>query len=116
MSLYDEIEDDAGATAYAEPAAGRRAFWGTPRAPMSVALSDDDGQTWPMKLDLETGDGYCMTNNSAAQRNRELSYPSIVQTANGVLHVAYTHHRQRIRHLALSPDWLNQHLNRPAAA
>jgi predicted neuraminidase len=39
-----------------------------------------------------------------------------VQTADGMLHVAYTHHRQRIRHLALSPEWLNQHLLRSAAS
>jgi predicted neuraminidase len=83
---------------------------------MTLALSADDGLTWPLRVDLEVGDGYCMTNNSAEQRNRELSYPSLVQTADGMLHVAYTHHRQRIRHLALSPEWLNQHLLRSAAS
>ncbi len=75
---------------------------------MTLALSDDDGLTWPHQLALETGDGYCMTNNSAEQRNRELSYPSLVQTPDGVLHVAYTHHRQRIRHLAITDDWLSR--------
>lgn len=103
VSLYDEIEGEDDSASYAEvPAGTRTAFWGTPRAPMTLALSDDDGLTWPHKLALETGDGYCMTNNSAEQRNRELSYPSIVQTADGALHVAYTHHRQRIRHLVVS--------------
>jgi len=112
VSLYDEIDGEdegAAATAYAEaPAGGRTAFWGTPRAPMSIALSDDDGLSWPHLRNLETGDGYCMTNNSAEQRNRELSYPSIVQTADGLLHVAYTHHRQRIRHLVVGEDWILQ--------
>jgi predicted neuraminidase len=122
VSLYDEIEgesEDGHDAAYAAaPAGGRSAFWGTPRAPMTLALSDDDGLTWPLRVDLETGDGYCMTNNSAEQRNRELSYPSLVQSADGTLHVAYTHHRQRIRHLALSPEWLTLNLRaqRPAAA
>lgn len=119
VSLYDEIEGEGeGAdAAYAAPPVGARtAFWGTPRAPMTLALSADDGLTWPLRVDLEVGDGYCMTNNSAEQRNRELSYPSLVQTADGMLHVAYTHHRQRIRHLALSPEWLNQHLLRSAAS
>ena len=108
LSLYDEIEDEPGSSAaYAAPPAGARtAFWGTPRAPMTLALSDDDGLSWPQRRDLETGDGYCMSNNSAQQRNRELSYPSIVQTPDGNLHVAYTHHRQRIRHLVVTPDWL----------
>lgn len=108
-SLYDEIEGEAGDGAYATAASGARsAFWGTPRAPMTLALSDDDGLSWPHRRDLETGDGYCMTNNSAEQRNRELSYPSIVQTADGALHVAYTHHRQRIRHLVVNEDWILQ--------
>lgn len=103
VSLYDEIEgEDDAAPSYAAPITGAlTAFWGTPRAPMTLALSEDDGLTWPHRLNLEVGDGYCMTNNSAEQRNRELSYPSIAQTADGALHVAYTHHRQRIRHLML---------------
>ena len=86
--------------------AARTAFWGTPRAPMTVALSDDDGLTWPHRRDIETGDGYCMTNNSADRRNRELSYPSIVQTADETLHAAYTHHRQRIRHVSFTEAWV----------
>jgi predicted neuraminidase len=111
LSLYDEI-DDGGDAAYASttaPVAGARsAFWGTPRAPMTIALSEDDGLTWPLRRDIETGDGYCMSNNSAEQRNRELSYPTVKQTADGCVHVAYTHHRQRIRHVALAEDWIRQ--------
>ena len=103
-SLYDEI--DADAPYDAPPAGGRSAFWGAPRAPMTIALSDDEGLTWPAQRDIETGDGYCMTNNSADRRNRELSYPSIVQAADGTVHVAYTHHRQRIRHVELTEDWI----------
>ena len=112
VSLYDEIEsDDAAAKplpeASAANATGRRlAFWGTPRAPMALMLSDDDGRSWPMRRDLECGDGYCMSNNSAEQRNRELSYPSIHQTADGRLHVAYTHHRQHIRHVRCDEAWV----------
>ena len=110
VSLYDEIEDDAGSTAAYAPSSpkGRTAFWGTPRAPMTIALSDDDGLTWPTKRDIETGDGYAMTNNSAEQRNRELSYPSVAQTSDKTIHVAYTHHRQCIRHVALTEDWIRQ--------
>ena len=73
---------------------------------MALMLSDDDGRTWPMRRDLETGDGYCMTNNSAEQRNRELSYPSVLQTPDGRLHVAYTHHRQHIRHVQCDEAWV----------
>jgi predicted neuraminidase len=106
VCLYDEIEDDDDAEYAPAPPSGRTAFWGTPRAPMTIALSDDDGLTWPIKRDIETGDGYCMTNNSADRRNRELSYPSVTQTADGTVHVAYTHFRQRIRHVPLSQAWI----------
>lgn len=118
LSLYDEIEDEGAETAgYAElPAGTRTAFWGTPRAPMALALSNDDGLTWPICLNLETGDGYCMTNNSVEQRNRELSYPTLTQTPDGVLHVAYTHHRQRIRHLAVTDSWIAAHASAVDAA
>jgi predicted neuraminidase len=117
VSLYDEIEDEAGSAAHAPPPASghtapgpgpRQAFWGTPRAPMTIALSDDDGLTWPAQRDLETGDGYAMTNNSADKRNRELSYPTVTQTADGTIHVAYTHHRQCIRHVETTEDWIRQ--------
>lgn len=106
-SLYDEIEDEAPAPATAAPAApqGRTAFWGTPRAPMTIAISTDNGRTWRAR-DIEQGDGYCMTNNSRDRSNRELSYPSVKQTADGYLHVAYTHFRQAIKYVRLREEWI----------
>ncbi len=102
LSLYDEIEDEDGpATASTAPVRDRTAFWGTPRAPLSLVLSTDGGRSWGPRIDLATGDGYCMTNNSADRLNRELSYPSVHQTPDGRLHVAFTHHRRAIRHIVL---------------
>ncbi len=111
-SLYDEIEDDEAAVpptaaASAAPATptqsspGREAFWGTPRAPVTLALSDDDGESWRIVRDLETGDGYCLTNNSEQRLNRELSYPSVIQTSDGALQVAFTYHRRAIKHVVV---------------
>jgi predicted neuraminidase len=110
-SLYDELEEEAapastGAKAGQPPV--RRAFWGAPRAPMTVALSEDDGVTWPWQRNLETGDGWCMSNDSARGLNREYSYPSIRQAADGTLHFAYTVFRQHIRHACVSPEWITQ--------
>ncbi|ACL63114.1 sialidase family protein [Methylobacterium nodulans] len=108
-SLYDEIEDEAGESAAPLPAApGKRtAFWGTPRAPLTLAISEDGGRTWPHRRDVETGDGYCMTNNSRDRTNRELSYPSVAQTPDGALHVAFTYHRQAIKYVRLSEGWVS---------
>jgi predicted neuraminidase len=102
-SLYDEIEDDEPAAPVATPVTkpARTAFWGAPRAPMTLLVSQDGGRTWPNRMDVETGDGYCMTNNSADRRNRELSYPSIHQTPDGKLHIAFTHHRRAIKHVVM---------------
>jgi predicted neuraminidase len=101
LSLYDEIDDGEPEVAATSPPPARSAFWGAPRAPLSVVFSADGGRSWLGRIDVATGDGYCMTNNSADRRNRELSYPSIHQTPDGRLHVAFTHHRRAIRHVVL---------------
>lgn len=116
-SLYDEIDDDGLAESQevlAEPAApeagtpdeGPKAFWGTPRAPLTVAISEDNGHSWPIRRDLEVGDGYCLSNNSRDGLNREFSYPSIHQTEDGQLQLAYTYFRQAIKYVRVSPDWV----------
>ena len=50
-----------------------------------------------------------MSNDSEQGRNREYSYPSLRQDADGTLHLAYTVFRQHIRHVRLQPDWATQH-------
>lgn len=114
VSLYDEIDDDGLAATPASPAgeepapAGpdeRTAFWGAPRAPMTLALSGDGGRTWPVRRDLEVGDGYCLTNNSRDGLNREFSYPSLQETADGDLHIVFTYHRRVIKYVRVRPEW-----------
>ncbi len=63
------------------------------RTPLAVALSEDNGATWPQRRLLETGPG-------------EFSYPAIVQTADGLLHLTYTRRRRGIQHVVLAPDWI----------
>jgi len=113
-SLYDEIEDDdADETLFSkiiEPVqkelGERTAFWGTPRAPLTVAISEDEGITWPYMRDLEIGDGYCLTNNSKEQLNREYSYPSIKQTPDDLIHISYTYFRQYIKYVRITEEWV----------
>lgn len=113
VSLYDEIDDDGIAdnpapapAPAATSTAERTAFWGAPRAPMTLAVSADGGLTWPVRRNIEEGDGYCLSNNSRDALNRELSYPSIC-TDGGTLHVAFTRYRQAIEHVALESDWVS---------
>ena len=107
-SLYDDIEDseDSGELRDQKASTKGSAFWGAPRAPMSLAISEDNGHTWKRRRNIEIGDGYCMTNNSADQRNREYSYPSIVQSKDGALHIAFTFFRQRIKYVTVDESWV----------
>lgn len=101
LSLYDEIEADDGQDQAAEPTkAGRAAIWGVPRAPLSLAISKDGGLSFPDRRDLETGDGYCLSNNSKDGLNREFSYPSIVADGD-TLHIAFTYYRRAIKYTRL---------------
>jgi predicted neuraminidase len=117
LSLYDEIDDDGLAAEQGqltEPSptggagpddGGRRAFWGTPRSPMTLAISEDSGRTWPIRRNLDVGDGYCLSNNSRDGLNREYSYPSIHQGPDGALNIAYTYFRQAIKYVRVDPQW-----------
>ena len=112
-SLYDEIEDDVVSDAERNVSSdvpmdklGRKAVWGTPRSPMTIALSEDGGKTWPYVRNLQEGDGSCMSNNSVEKKNRELSYPSVKQGADGRIHVTYTYFRQTIKYVCVTEDWI----------
>jgi predicted neuraminidase len=59
------------------------------RTPLSVALSRE-GRAWTKALDLETEPG-------------EYSYPAVIQTSDGRVHVTYTWKRQRVKHVVLDP-------------
>lgn len=97
-SLYDEIEDVGKEQA---PVTGRQAFWGAPRAPLSLIFSSNDGETWAGQRDIDTSDGYCLSNNSIDQSNRELSYPVILEGPLGSLDIAFTWFRQGIKHVRI---------------
>ncbi|WP_438750293.1 sialidase family protein [Pararhizobium sp. O133] len=106
-SLYDEIEAEESPPApevvATERNDARKAIWGVPRAPMSLVFSADGARSFTDPVDLETGDGYCLTNNSKDALNREYSYPSIVEGADGALHIAYTYYRRAIKYVRLEP-------------
>jgi predicted neuraminidase len=59
------------------------------RSPLNVAVSKD-GQQWQAAVILEDQPG-------------EYSYPAIIQTDDGLVHITYTWKRQRIRHVVLDP-------------
>lgn len=101
QSLYDEIDSDKAPVAETPDTTARKAVWGVPRAPLSLAISVDENGSFERKIDLDTGDGYCLSNNSKDMINREFSYPSIIEGPDGALHVAYTYYRRAIKYVRL---------------
>ncbi len=72
------------------------------RTPLDVAVSSD-GRTWTHALTLESDPG-------------EYSYPAVIQTADGLVHVTYTWKRERIRHVVIDPARLSRAVDPPASA
>ncbi len=76
------------------------ARWPRTRWPLSIALSDDDGLTWPWIRDLDTGFGFSGALNWTI--NGQLAYPTLIEGQPGELHVAYSWGgRQAIRYVCL---------------
>jgi predicted neuraminidase len=55
---------------------------------------------------VQGGSGYCLSNNSRDGLNREYSYPSVLQTRDGQLHLAFTAYRRAIQYVRVSPGWI----------
>ncbi len=62
------------------------------REMLNVALSSD-GKTWKPILTLERDRG-------------EYSYPAVIQTADGKVHITYTYRRKTVKHVVLDPKAL----------
>ncbi|WP_028033812.1 exo-alpha-sialidase [Chelativorans sp. J32] len=103
-SLYDEIEEG---DARPDATGGCSPVWGVPRAPLTLCVSEDGGRTFPLRRIIEDGEGTCLTNNSVDGRNKELSYPYIVEGPDGDLHVAFTYHRRAIKYVRLPKGWID---------
>jgi predicted neuraminidase len=67
----------------------------TERTPLNITFSRDDGATWEAPWTLEDAPG-------------EYSYPAIIETRDGKLHITYTWQRQRIKHVVIDPKALGR--------
>ena len=70
----------------------KRAPYPSNRSMLNVAISGD-GKKWKPALTLEQDKG-------------EFSYPAVIQTGDGLVHITYTWKRESIRHLVIAPDKL----------
>jgi predicted neuraminidase len=90
------------------------------RFPMSVALSVDGGQTWPWVRDVDIGQdvpqekvpitmaGVDVSNEGKAffQHLFDYSYPSIIETPDGMIHMSYTFRRRTIKYASFNESWI----------
>ncbi|HNY85420.1 MAG TPA: exo-alpha-sialidase [Candidatus Hydrogenedentes bacterium] len=72
------------------------------RHKLTVYRSEDEGATWPVKRALE---------NEPEKEDGSFSYPSMIQAADGMVHVTYSHTRKgvkgsTIKHARFNEAWL----------
>ena len=83
---------------------GRWAFIGNDvedgRYRLSLYFSEDEGETWKFKTVLENEE----------PNKGSFSYPSLIQTADGLLHITYSYmsgsKEESIKYVAVNPAWL----------
>ena len=80
LLVYNHVRTPAGAT---------KAY----RTPLNVAISDD-GIHWNAALVLEDSEV------------SQYSYPSVIQSSDGMVHVVYTWRREKIKYLKIDPSLL----------
>jgi predicted neuraminidase len=80
------------------------------RKPLSIALSQDGGETWPWVRDIETGSPSEQSDEIQGGRGKheEYSYPSLLQDANGKINVAYSYNRGAIKVVRFEEEWIKQ--------
>jgi predicted neuraminidase len=74
-----------------------------PRNILSVALSVNEGKTWPWVRDVQ--------DESPASRrgeDSEYSYPSVTQSRSGMIQMAFTFQRETIKYMTFDERWIKQ--------
>jgi predicted neuraminidase len=109
--LYDGIDDGKKPAGEKDPKYDtlRRAVWGTPRSPLTIAISNDGGKTWPLRRDIDVSSGIALSNDTSGKehRNRELSYPTVTELNDGRIGVAYTYFRRAIKFVRFPRSWVS---------
>jgi len=77
-----------------------------PRSPLTVALSYDNGMTWPYHRDVQIHD-------DDGPHIGEYSYPSLIQSFwsgsdDNDIHLAYTYDRETIKYIRFNENWIKQ--------
>jgi predicted neuraminidase len=94
--VYNDVSfnDDTGMT-----------VWPKQRCPVTVAISEDEGATWPYRRIVEPGEGFVGPWNDV--NNRRYEYPVIMQGADRKMHIAYSWgSRKYIKYVCVDEAWV----------
>mmetsp|Transcript_14499 Transcript_14499/g.20006 ORF Transcript_14499/g.20006 Transcript_14499/m.20006 type:complete len:494 (-) Transcript_14499:337-1818(-) len=80
------------------------------RYPLSLALSVDEGRSWGWVRDLEPGGPNDLVEPKMWEKShyQRYSYPSLIQTADGLIHVAYTYRKKTIKYVVVEESWIQR--------
>lgn len=85
-------------------------IWPPTRYPITVAISENEGATWPYRRHIDTSDNFSGGQN--IHLNRRCEYPSLIQTQDGALHIAYSYrNRQCIKYVRITEAWVKAQLD-----
>lgn len=71
------------------------------RHSLALAISDDEGETWKWKKNLERSE----------KGRGSYAYPSLIQTGDGLLHLTYSFNendKKTIKYVVLNVDWITR--------
>ncbi|MCR8631241.1 sialidase family protein [Paenibacillus radicis (ex Xue et al. 2023)] len=76
----------------------------TLRTPLTLAISEDEGRTWPYYRNVQMAD--------LEYKDSEIgySYPSIISTSDGKLHIAFSYLRKAIKYVCITEEgWVSEY-------
>jgi len=82
----------------------KKVTWTRVRVPLTLAISNDFGNSWPLIRHIDSGDGFI---GDSLVNNRSLAYPSIYQDSDGDIHCTCSFGgRKMIKYMRLPETWL----------
>ena len=76
-----------------------------PRRILNLAISDDGAQ-WKPVLTFEHETGSLPRDPERRRHFGEYSYPAVIQSRDGMLHIVYTYNRESVKHAIVDPEKL----------
>jgi len=91
--------------AFSDEPGGPVALWPDQRCPVTFAISEDGGHTWPYRRIIESGEGFCGYWNDI--NNRRYEYPVMMVAHDGVIHAAWSWgSRLQVKYVAVTENWI----------